>query len=426
MAGKKNLAEEKELFHTGRRKHDNEPFWPQLGPVVFLAVIFLINFIARIILSPLLPTIEKELAISHGQAGSFFFLISGGYVIGLLGSGFLASRSSHKITIVISTAGVGLALLGISVVSSLWAIRVGLFGLGFAGGLYIPSAIATITSLIERPHWGKAIAVHELAPNLAFFAGPFVAELFLSWSTWRLALSSLGMASLVASLAYFRFGRGGEFPGESPASSAFGLLVRAPSFWIMVALFGLGVSSTIGVYAMLPLYLVSERQDRLELGQYGGCSLQVLWTDPGGSRGLGVGPFGSEADHGYEFNFHRNRHLAGGTGFKRLDQYRRLVSAAPRRLVFSRGVCRSRCDYSGRRPQSRGGLYNSFRLFDRWWRCPHFHRHHGRQRLLRYRFHGDGNSHFVRRHLGIVVEATGKIAGKHAEAPVVINTRVGL
>jgi len=260
VAGKKNVADEKTRFHTGRPKHDSGPFWPQLGPMVFLAVIFLINFIARIILSPLLPNIEKELAISHGQAGSFFFLISGGYVIGLLGSGFLASRSSHKITIVISTAGVGLALLGISVVSGLWAMRVGLFGLGFTGGLYIPSAIATITSLIERQHWGKAIAVHELAPNLAFFVGPFVAELFLSWSTWRLALSSLGMASLVASLAYFRFGRGGEFPGESPASSAFGLLVRAPSFWIMVVLFGLGVSSTIGVYAMLPLYLVSERR----------------------------------------------------------------------------------------------------------------------------------------------------------------------
>ena len=158
---------------AGRRQnHVTEPFWPQLGPVVFLAVIFLINFIARIILSPLLPTIEKELGISHGQAGSFFFLISAGYVIGLLGSGFLASRSSHKITIVISTAGVGFALLGISVVSSLWAMRIGTLGLGFAGGLYIPSAIATITSLIERPHWGKAIAVHELAPTWLFLPGP--------------------------------------------------------------------------------------------------------------------------------------------------------------------------------------------------------------------------------------------------------------
>lgn len=256
----KPVAERQRRFDTGPRNHDNVRFWPQTGPVVFLAVIFLINFTARIILSPLLPTMEKELGISHGQAGSFFFLISAGYVIGLLGSGFLASHSSHRVTIVISTAGVGLSLLGISVVSSLWAMRIGLLGLGFAGGLYIPSAIATITSLIERPHWGKAIAVHELAPNLAFFAGPFVAELFLSWRTWRSALTSLGMASLIASFVYFRFGRGGEFAGESPASSAFGLLIRSGSFWIMVVLFGLGVSSTIGVYAMLPLYLVSERQ----------------------------------------------------------------------------------------------------------------------------------------------------------------------
>ena len=233
--------------------------WPQLAPVVFLVLIFFVNFIARVILSPLLPSIEKELGISHGEAGSFFFLISAGYVIALLGSGFLASRSSHKTTIVISSAGVGLMLLWISCASSLGTMCVGLFGLGLAAGLYIPSAVTTITSLIERPHWGKAIAVHELAPNLAFFAGPFVAELFLRWSTWRLALSFLGAVSLLLSFAYFHFGRGGEFAGDSPASSAFGVLVRSTAFWIMAVLFGFGVSATIGVYAMLPLYLVSER-----------------------------------------------------------------------------------------------------------------------------------------------------------------------
>lgn len=237
----------------------SESFWPELGPVVFLVLIFLINFIARIILSPLLPTIERELAISHGQAGFLFFLISVGYVIGLLGSGFLASRSSHRLTIVISIAGVGIALLGIASAGGLWAMRIGLFGLGFAGGLYIPSAIATITSLIERPHWGKAIAIHELAPNLAFFASPFIAELFLSRWTWRLALMCLGTTSLIVGLAYYRFGRGGDFSGESPASRAFGLLIRSSAFWIMAVLFGLGVSATIGVYAMLPLYLVFDR-----------------------------------------------------------------------------------------------------------------------------------------------------------------------
>lgn len=240
--------------------HEPARFLSAVRPVFFLVLIFLLNFIARIILSPLLPTIETELAITHGQAGFFFFLISAGYLIGLLSSSFFASRTSHKTTIVVSSTGVGIALVGISLASSLWTMRVGLVVLGLAAGLYIPSAIAAITSVIKQDHWGKAIAVHELAPNLAFFISPFFAELFLRSASWRAALAVLGASSLLASLAYHRYGRGGEFAGESPASDAFGALVRAPAFWLMLIMFGLGVSSTIGVYAMLPLYLVNERR----------------------------------------------------------------------------------------------------------------------------------------------------------------------
>lgn len=230
-----------------------------LRPVFFLTGIFFLNFVGRIILSPLLPTIESELAIGHGQAGFFFFLISAGYMIGLLGSGFFAARTTHKVTIVLSSVGVGISLIAVSFAGSLSTMRIGLVILGLAAGLYIPSAIAAITSVIKQEHWGKAIAVHELAPNLAFFASPFIAEVFLTWATWRVALASLGAISVIASLAYHYYGRGGEFAGESPGSSAFGILVRTPAFWLMLILFGLGVSSTVGVYAMLPLYLVNEQ-----------------------------------------------------------------------------------------------------------------------------------------------------------------------
>src|SRR4029077_8211874 len=109
------MAKKSRVNDGGRTKNQlARPFAPDLRPVFFLTLIFFINFIGRMILSPLLPTIEKELAISHSQAGSLFFLMSAGYVFGLLGSGFFASRSSHKITIVVSSAGVGFALLGIS------------------------------------------------------------------------------------------------------------------------------------------------------------------------------------------------------------------------------------------------------------------------------------------------------------------------
>jgi len=234
-------------------------FGAQAGPLFFFTAIFFLNFIARVILSPLLPTVEKELAISHGQAGFFFFLISAGYLTGLLASGFLSSRSTHRRTIAISGTGVGLTLFLLAASNSLWLMRAGLYGLGFAAGLYMPSAIATITALVERRHWGKAIAIHELAPNLAFFAGPFVAELFLARATWRAALATLGFVSIAITMAYWRFGSGGYFAGQSPASRAFGALLRTPAFWIMLILFGMGVSSTVGIYAMLPLYLVSER-----------------------------------------------------------------------------------------------------------------------------------------------------------------------
>ena len=214
---------------------------------------------SRIILSPLLPTIEKELSISHSQAGFFFFVTSGGYLVGLSSSGLLASWATHRVSIVLSSFGVGVAMLTIALAQNLWLMRGGLFGVGLAAGWYMPSAIATITSLVDKHHWGKAISAHELAPNLAFFISPFVAELFLKWASWRSALGVLGTLSILASIGFGRFGRGGRFPGESPLSSAFCLLVRAPAFWQMVVLFGLGVSATVGVYAMLPLYLVAER-----------------------------------------------------------------------------------------------------------------------------------------------------------------------
>ena len=252
---KKSLLDE----GSDRAQPGDESFRAQVRPVFFLAGLFFLNFASRIILSPLLPTIEKELAISHSQAGFFFFLSSGGYLAGLLSSGVLTSRSSHRFAIVASLAGVSIAMLTIAAATTLWLIQCGLMVLGFAAGFYLPSAIATITSLVDKRHWGKAIAIHELAPNLAFFATPFLAEIFLRWSNWRRGLGVLGALSLVASVGFSQFGRGGGFPGESPGSHAFAVLARTPAFWLMVVLFGVGVSSTIGVYAMLPLYLVSER-----------------------------------------------------------------------------------------------------------------------------------------------------------------------
>jgi NNP family nitrate/nitrite transporter-like MFS transporter len=205
-----------------------------------------------------MPNIERDLGLTHGEAGTLFLLLSVGYFITLLASGFISSRLLHRRTIVLSATALGFALLGVTLCGSLWSLRFTLLAAGMAAGIYLPSGIATLTDLVSPKNWGKAIAVHELAPNLSFVTAPLVCEILLLWFSWRGVLASLGVASIFTGLAFIRFGRGGNFQGQAPSLTAFRALFRDRSFWIMMVLFSLGISGTLGIYTMLPLYLVNE------------------------------------------------------------------------------------------------------------------------------------------------------------------------
>jgi NNP family nitrate/nitrite transporter-like MFS transporter len=230
-----------------------------LGPLFYLTGIFFLNFISRIVLSPLLITVEKDLRLGHKEAGFLFLLTSLGYSLAALISGFLSSRVSHRKTIFISTVGAGGILLLLTLSQTVWIIQLLFFLLGFVSGFYLPSGMAMMTSLIRHQDWGKAIAIHELAPNVGFVAAPFLAEIFLFWGSWRLLYGLLGVLSLFIGTAFILGGRGGDFSGQAPTARVVGELFRQPALWIMMVLFGLGIGASMGVYTMLPLYLVVER-----------------------------------------------------------------------------------------------------------------------------------------------------------------------
>jgi NNP family nitrate/nitrite transporter-like MFS transporter len=237
--------------------HRGEPFRSCLGPLFLLTFIFFMNFLARIIQAPLMPAIETDLGLSHAEAGSLFLLLSVGYFITLMGSGFVSARLNHRSTIVLSIVCVGATLLATAASTGLWGLRIGIFLVGLTTGLYLPSAIAVITGTVSSRHWGKAIAIHEVAPNLAFVLAPLVAEALLLHHPWRAVLAVLGAGSLAAGAIFHFFGRVGSFAGESPNFRSIGSLARERSYWIMILLFGLGISGSLGIYTMLPLYLVN-------------------------------------------------------------------------------------------------------------------------------------------------------------------------
>ena len=93
----------------GQQTNLHTNFGAGMIPLLLLTSIFFVNFLARIVLAPLMPGIESDLEISHAEAGSLFLVISLGYFVSLLGSGFISSRLTHKRTIILSAMVLGLA-----------------------------------------------------------------------------------------------------------------------------------------------------------------------------------------------------------------------------------------------------------------------------------------------------------------------------
>lgn len=242
-----------------RATEENRGLGEALPTILLLTAVFFVNFVSRIILGPLLPVIEQEMGLGHGQAGSLFFFISAGYCIVISLSGFVSARLGHKNTVVLSSWSLALCLVFVALCSNPEQLRVGLFLLGAAAGLYLPSGMATMTGLVDRNLWGRAIAVHELAPNLGFVGAPFLAELLCQALSWKGVLVVIGIFSALGGTALLAWGKGGQGKGTAPSPASLKTLGRERDFWLMMGIFGLGVGGSLGVYAMLPLFLVADR-----------------------------------------------------------------------------------------------------------------------------------------------------------------------
>lgn len=232
---------------------------PQLVLLFLVTGIFFLNFLSRVLPAPLMPTIENDLGLHHVEAGGFFLFISIGYCISLMGSGYLSAKFAHRKMIIFSSLATGSALMLVALSRNHWEINIALVIMGLAAGAYLPSGITTITSTIPAANWGKAIAVHEIAPTLSYIVAPLTSEVLLTWLSWQGVMASFGIISIMVGLLFWKIGKGGDFKGEVPNFRNIKLLMQKPDFWTITVLFSLGIAGGMGVYSMLPLYLVAEQ-----------------------------------------------------------------------------------------------------------------------------------------------------------------------
>jgi len=234
----------------------SQPFKWALPAVVFVTSIFFCNFLSRVVLAPLMPVVQADLGFSHTGAGQLFLALAIGNGLGLLFSCFISRELKHRKTVGISAIIVGLCALAAPMAKTYIVFAGTLLALGVAVGLYLPSGIATVTSLVRKEDWGKTMAVHEMAPNLSYVVAPLLAEGMLLLFDWRAVFYLLGVVQIFFGAWFIRSGRGGEYPGMVPGPLMVAQIVRRPIFWLLVLFFATAVGASIGPYSMLPLYLV--------------------------------------------------------------------------------------------------------------------------------------------------------------------------
>ena len=241
-----------------------EFFRDAIGKIIFLTFLFFLSFINRFIFAPLLPSISSELGITTAQAGSIFLFGSLGVAAGAIFSGFISSRFNHKGALEISILGAGVVLMACIFSGTLEAIQLAMIFLGVAAGFNLPSNMAVITAIVTRQDWGKALAVQQTGPPLSLILGPLLSAFLLPWMSWRIILAWISGILIISGLALMRYGRFGNFPGDQPNFINIKMVLGKRSFWIMLILFALGIAGNLGLYTMLPLYLVKEHGFRQE------------------------------------------------------------------------------------------------------------------------------------------------------------------
>lgn len=224
--------------------------------ILFLVLLQFTNVFPRYVLSPLLLRVTADFGVTFDVASAVFLTASLGFTTGLLASGFVSSWLAHRWTMVSAIALCGCSVLLLSMAQTIGQFHLLIFVVGFSNGLYPGSSIASVQKIAAPVHRGKALGLHEAGPNLALIAAPLIAALLAPSIGWRGIMRGIGIVALGSIVLFVLFGRASQERGEPPHFENLRMLARKRSFWLLSAVLVIAGTGAIGVFAVLPTYLV--------------------------------------------------------------------------------------------------------------------------------------------------------------------------
>ena len=212
----------------------------------------------RLLPSPLLLRISEDLEVTFDVASRVFLTMSVGVFVGLLFSGFVARKFSHRWTIVGSVALCGVMMMLLSLARSVALVHLAMLVMGWANGNYFGSGVTSVASLSPDVHRGKSMAIHEVGPNLAYVVAPILSSLLAPRLGWQGVFFVSGIATLAGAVLFAKFGRANSDNGEPPHFRNIALIAGNRSFWIITFLFSISAIAGTGIFSVLPTYLVTD------------------------------------------------------------------------------------------------------------------------------------------------------------------------
>jgi MFS transporter, NNP family, nitrate/nitrite transporter len=219
-------------------------------------------FSTRTVISPLLPLIQNNLSLSQATAGGLYLFMAGGSTLAVSLAGHIALRIGYKRLILISFCLLTAMLAGFSRAEGYWSISAILFFIGIASGLYLPCAIPMLTATFERNDWGKAISFHETAAGFSLLSVPFIIALLLGLVEWRTIFVLMAAATVLITAIFWRM-TPNPLPERSRSMPVTNLLRRV-DFWVILILWVFCGMLSMGIYNIIPLFLVNEKGMLLE------------------------------------------------------------------------------------------------------------------------------------------------------------------
>ncbi|ELY61094.1 MFS transporter [Natronolimnohabitans innermongolicus] len=229
--------------------------------LVLCALAFFVTYFARVAVSPVVPFITDDFAVSNTQIGIALSGMWIAYGLSQYPSGVLADRYGEKRVILLSVGGTGVlsALAAASPVFALFFL--GVVGIGAAAGLHYTVA----STLLSRTYddIGRAIGLHSLGAPAAGLLAPVATAWIGARYGWRPAIALVVCSALPVFVLFLWRVRPTEPAKDADdradddgADGAFlSLLARPPIAYATVvailAMFGIN-----GLISFLPTFLV--------------------------------------------------------------------------------------------------------------------------------------------------------------------------